>query len=67
MQRPREHYRRVEQKLRRLLERPSAPAGTAERVAGTSEETAELFSSGTAPAVRVTRDGPPPFDAGRPW
>jgi hypothetical protein len=58
--RPRERYRRVEQNLRRLLEQAPSTAGTTARFTGTSEETAQLFSSGTTPAVQVMRDGAPP-------
>jgi hypothetical protein len=60
LSRSHERYRRVVQNLRRLLEQTPSTAGTTARFTGTSEETAQLFSSGTTPAVQGMRDGAPP-------
>ena len=51
----RKAYNRVEQKLRDLARKRISAKEMGDQVSGTSEETAELFSSGTAPAVRMTR------------
>jgi hypothetical protein len=58
-QQPRVRQHRVEQKLQEVLKRGSDGKGVGDRVAGTSEETAELFSSGTTSAVRQTLDDSP--------
>ena len=49
-------YSRAEQKLRDLLARNPPARDLSDRVAGTSSETADLFSSGTTPAVKMTMD-----------
>jgi hypothetical protein len=56
----RERYRRVEQKLQDLVKQIRNPKQLADTIAGTSEATADLFSSGTTPAVRMTVYTPAP-------
>jgi hypothetical protein len=53
---PRKAYNRVEQKLKDLLRQRLSGKEFGDRVSGSSEETASLFSSGTVPAVRMTRE-----------
>jgi hypothetical protein len=50
-------YSRAEQKLRDLIARNPPARELADRVTGTSEDTANLFSSGTTPSVKMTMDG----------
>jgi hypothetical protein len=50
-------YSRVEQRLKDLLRKGQLAKALTDQIAGTSEETANLFSSGTTPAVRILRDG----------
>ena len=46
--------RRVDQKLQSLIRKnPPAARQLSDRITGTSEETANLFSSGTTPTVRM--------------
>jgi hypothetical protein len=47
-------HRRVDQKLRDLAKRATEAKGLADRISGTSEETASLFSSGTTPFPKLT-------------
>ncbi len=52
-----QRLRRVDQKLQRLIKKQSQPARQlTDQISGTSEETADLFSSGTTPAVRMTME-----------
>jgi hypothetical protein len=53
-------YRRVDQKLQDLARRHRDAKQLSDLIAGTSEETADLFSSGTTPAVQITPDTPAP-------
>jgi hypothetical protein len=46
--------RRVDQKLQFLIKKNQSARQLSDQVAGTSEETANLFSSGTTPTVRMT-------------
>jgi hypothetical protein len=49
-------YSRAEQKLRDLIARNPPARELTDRVTGTSEDTANLFSSGTTPSVKMTMD-----------
>lgn len=52
-----QRLRRVDQKLQRLIKKQNQPARQlTDQISGTSEETANLFSSGTTPAVRMTME-----------
>jgi hypothetical protein len=52
-----QRLRRVDQKLQRLIKQRNQPARQlTDEISGTSEETANLFSSGTTPAVRMTME-----------
>lgn len=48
--------RRVDQKLQLLVKKDQSARQLSDQIAGTSEETANLFSSGTTPTVRITRE-----------
>ena len=51
-------YNRAEQKLRDLIARNPPAKELTDQVSGTSEATANLFSGGTTPSVKMTMDGP---------
>ena len=50
----RKRLRRVDQNLKDLAKRAAEGKTLADRVSGTSEETAQLFSSGTTPFPKLT-------------
>jgi hypothetical protein len=54
----RSRYRRVDQKLKDLARKTTQAKELADRIAGTSEETADLFSSGTTPFRKMTIHSP---------
>jgi hypothetical protein len=49
-------YSRAEQKLRDLMRKNKQVRELADQVTGTSEDTAQLFSSGTTPLMKITMD-----------
>jgi hypothetical protein len=50
-------FSRVEQKLRDLARKNKPVRELTDALTGTSEDTAELFSSGTKPAMKMTMEG----------
>jgi hypothetical protein len=60
-------YRRVDQKLQDIIKRNRGAKKLDDLIGGTSEETAELFSSGTTPAVQMTIYTHAPADPDTRW